>query len=456
MSGIGTGTRITTPTGGRTISADVVVVGAGPAGIAAAARAAEAGRRVVVLDEAPNAGGQIWRHRARAALGTDARRWLDRLSRTRAEVRQGVAVVDVIGGDDPAGFIIVSERHRGGTEVTRARTLVIATGARERFLPFPGWTLPGVVGIGGAQALVKQGASFRGKRVVIAGTGPLILPVAASLTDAGARLQLVAEQARFEAVRDFALSLLSQPETLLQAAMYRLAFLRTPYALGTWVTSANGADRLTSVTVTNGRATWSIPCDVLCTGYGLLPNVEMPRLLGCDVRAGAVAVDDRQQTSVANAFAAGEVTGVGGVALAVVEGEIAGAAAAGVARLDASLVRRRQALRGVAARLERTFAVRDEIRSLPRGDTIVCRCEDVPHARLGSLGDAREAKLYTRAGMGACQGRVCGPALEFLLGWPPGTVRSPLEPARVSTLAVAAHALATSASPATTHSSSGA
>jgi thioredoxin reductase len=448
-------TRVQTPTGGTTINADVVVIGAGPAGIAAAARAAEAGRRVVVLDEAPNAGGQIWRHRARANLGSDARRWLDRLARTRAEVRHGVAVVDAIAGDRGSGFTVVSERHRGGAEVTRARALVIATGARERFLPFPGWTLPGVVGIGGGQALVKQGATVRGKRIIIAGTGPLILPVAASLTDAGGRVLLVAEQASFEAVRDFALSLLTQPETLLQAALYRLAFMRTRYATGTWVTAATGTDRLTGVTVTNGKATWTIPCDLLCTGYGLAPNVEMARLLGCDERGGVVTVDDRQQTSVPGAFAAGEVTGVGGVALAVVEGEIAGAAAAGVARPDASLVRRRQGLRGIAARLEQAFAVRDEIRHLARPDTIVCRCEDVRHSLVAPLGDARQAKLYARAGMGACQARVCGPALEFLFGWQAGTVRPPLEPARLSTLCVAAHALATSASPAPTHSSSG-
>lgn len=418
-----------------TTTADVVVVGAGPAGMAAAVRAAEARRRVVVLDEAPNVGGQIWRHRTRATLGSDARRAVDRLSRSSADVRRGVAVVDASVAGDGAIFV-VAERHRGGVEAVRTSALVIATGARERFLPFPGWTLPGVMGIGGAQALVKQGASFRGKHVVIAGTGPLILPVAASLTDNGARVMLVAEQAPFQAVRDFAISLLGQPETLLQAAMYRLAFLRTPYATGTWVTAASGTDRLTNVTVTNGRATWSLPCEVLCTGYGLVPNVEMACLVGCATSDGAVVVDERQATNVPGVFAAGEVTGIGGVALAVVEGEVAGAAAAGVPRVDSSLARRRAALRAVARRMERTFAVRAEARALARSDTVVCRCEDVRHAAVASLGDARAAKLYARAGMGACQGRVCGPALEMLFGWQPGRVRLPLEPARLSTLAV--------------------
>ena len=438
--------------GAGATTVDVVIVGAGPAGIAAAVRAAESRRRVVVLDEAPNVGGQIWRHRSRDTLGAEARLWIDRLSRTNAEVRRGVAVVDVVVGGDDAPIVVVAERHRGGAEVIRASALVIATGARERFVPFPGWTLPGVLGIGGAQALLKQGATFRGKRVVIAGTGPLILPVAASLTDAGARVLLVAEQAPFQAVRDFAISLLTQPDTLLQAALYRLAFLRTPYAMGTWVTSASGTDRLAAVTVANARSTWSLPCDVLCTGYGLVPNIEMPRFLGCATADGAAVVDERQATTVPRVFAAGEVTGVGGVTLAIVEGEIAGAAAAGVARVDPSLVRRRHALRAVARRMDRTFAVRPEIRSLARGDTIICRCEDVRCAAIASLSGSRQAKLYTRAGMGACQGRVCGPALELLFGWQSGTVRSPLEPARLSTLSTAALAGA-AASTDTLHSS---
>ena len=435
-------TRVTTPSAGpvAVLDADVAVIGAGPAGIAAAARAAEAGRRVVVLDEAPNVGGQIWRHRARSALGTDARRWLDRLARTQAHVLRGLAVIDATPAAERGGFTVVAERHRGGVEVVRARALVLATGARERFLPFPGWTLPGVMGIGGAQALLKQGATFRGTRVVIAGSGPLLLPVAASLSDAGARVVLVAEQAPADAVRDFALSLLSRPETLVQAARYRLAFLRTPYALGTWVTEARGSERVTSVAVSEGRTMRVVGCDVLCTGYGLVPNVELARLLGCPVVDGAVAVNARQATAVAGVFAAGEVTGVGGVALAVVEGEIAGAAAAGIARVDASLVRRRRGLRGMADRLARAFAVRPEIAALARDDTIICRCEDVRRGAIASLGDTRQAKLYTRAGMGACQGRVCGPALEALFGWPAGTVRVPLELARLSTLSVAAAA----------------
>jgi len=195
---------------------------------------------------------------------------------------------------------------------------------------------------------------------------------------------------------------------------------------------------VTSVLVSDGRSTRAVSCDVLCTGYGLVPNVELARIVGCATNGGAVIVNDRQETSVAGVFAAGEITGIGGVALSLVEGEAAGAVAAGAMRIDSALVRRRASLRDMAVRLERTFVLRPALASLSRDDTIICRCEDVRRGALASLGDSRQAKLYTRAGMGACQGRVCGPALEVLFGWSPGTVRSPIEPTRLSTLCVAA------------------
>ncbi|HEX6052637.1 MAG TPA: FAD/NAD(P)-binding oxidoreductase, partial [Gemmatimonadaceae bacterium] len=374
-----------------------------------------------------------------------------------ADVHHGAAVVDAVApASADAPFIVVAERHRGGPAiVVHARTVVLATGARERFLPFPGWTLPGVVGIGGAQALLKQGAEFTGRRVVIAGTGPLMLPVAASLSGAGARVVLVAEQAPAAAVRDFAMSLIWQPEALAQAALYRLAFLGAPYQLGTWVTEAVGGERVESVTVSSGGRTRRVACDVLCTGYGLVPNVELARLLGCAVADGAVAVSESQETTIPRVFAAGEATGIGGVALSLVEGEIAGAAAAGAIRPDSALARRRASLQRFARALARTFAPRAELRALVRDETIVCRCEDVARRSVMALGDARQAKLYTRAGMGACQGRVCGPALEFLFGWAPGTVRPPAEPARLGTLTVAGLSLAPAGLTPTSNISSG-
>jgi NADPH-dependent 2,4-dienoyl-CoA reductase/sulfur reductase-like enzyme len=183
-----------------------------------------------------------------------------------------------------------------------------------------------------------------------------------------------------------------------------------------------------------GSKTWTEPCDYLACGFGLIPNVELGALLGCLMTDSGVQVDEYQQTSVPGVFCAGEATGIGGLELSLVEGEIAGYAAAG--RLEAA-----QALFGIRARharfataLDRAFALRPELKRLPQDDTLVCRCEDVTFGRVRSCSNWRDAKLQTRCGMGPCQARVCGGAIEFLLGWKPESVRPPVFPARIKSL----------------------
>ena len=416
------------------LEVDVAVVGAGPAGIAAAASAARAGARVVLVEEGPNVGGQIWRHRPGAGAPAAARGWLARLERSGARVLTGTTVFDVRHGEGDGVVLALALADGGATEL-RARTLVLATGARERFLPFPGWTLPGVVGIGGAQALLKAGASVRGKTVVIAGSGPLLLPVAASLAHAGARVALVAEQAPAGRVVSFAAGLWRRPGALLDAVRYRAGFFGAPYRTGHWVTEARGTSALESVVVTDGRRSRAIDCDLLCVGFGLVPNIELPLQLACATESGAVRVDHRQETSVRGVYCAGEPTGVGGVDLALVEGEIAGLCAARHDGDATPLHRRRARLRRLAVGMDRAFALRDELRALPTADTIACRCEDVAYGDIERGWSSRQAKLYARVGMGACQGRVCGPGLAFLLGWEEdATVRVPVTPVRLGAL----------------------
>ncbi|HEY6928352.1 MAG TPA: FAD/NAD(P)-binding oxidoreductase [Thermoanaerobaculia bacterium] len=414
------------------LDAQIAVVGAGPAGIAAATRAAEAGSDVLVIDEAPGPGGQIWKHRRPEHAPRAARKWLERFVRSGARLVRGAQVIAATSDGE-----LRAELPGAGGHMLDVRwgRLILATGARERFLPFPGWTLPNVIGVGAAQALLKAGVSFQGRRVAIAGSGPLLLPAAAALAAGGARVGLVAEQAPFPSVARFAGGLLRQPGKLLQAAMYRGRFAGTRYRTGTWITSARGDDRVREAVYTDGNRSRTVACDVLCCGYGLVPNLDLPMLLGCATSAGKVVVDERQQTSQDSIYCAGELTGIGGVDLALVEGEIAGLAAAGKSHGDRSLPARRSRQAEFAARLEAAFALRDELKSLARPDTIVCRCEDVILARLDPRWRRRQAKLYSRAGMGPCQGRVCGPALEFLFGWESDTVRVPVRPTPLAGLA---------------------
>jgi NADPH-dependent 2,4-dienoyl-CoA reductase/sulfur reductase-like enzyme len=215
----------------------------------------------------------------------------------------------------------------------------------------------------------------------------------------------------------------------MQGARYRGKLWKTPYRTGCWVVEAiagDGGQKLDSVLVTDGTRTWAEPCDLLATGYHLVPNTEIAQLLGCKFRGSFVQVDNAQRTSLPNVFCAGEPTGIAGLEAALVQGEIAGLACAG--QSGSSLQRRAAKELAFGEGLANAFALRSELRSLSRADTIVCRCEDVAFASLSGHTSWTDAKLQTRCGMGPCQGRICGPAVEHLLGWRPVSVRQPLFP----------------------------
>jgi len=399
---------------------DVVVVGAGPAGLAAACRAAERGKRVAMLDDNPLPGGQIWRGASQEAAG-----WIRRAQRLGVEWIAGARVFDAPEPQQLAVEMFADECRIG------YGSLILATGARERFLPFPGWTLPNVMGAGGLQALAKSGLPIAGKRVVVGGSGPLLLAVARYLKTHGADVRLIAEQTPQAAVVRFVMRF---PRKLAQALALRAGLLGVPYLTSCWPVSAQGREKLESVTLTRDGRAWSEACDYLACGFGLIPNVELAVLLGCRLSANGVAVDGVQETSVKGVFAAGETTGVGGLDLSLVEGEIAGYAAGGNTDRATALFATRAAHRRFAQALERTFALRPELRGLPQPSTFVCRCEDVTWDRVRACRNWREAKLHTRCGMGPCQGRICGGAVEFLLGWHAESVRPPVLPARVRAL----------------------
>jgi len=410
---------------------DVLVVGAGPAGIAAAYRAAECGRSVLLADENPACGGQIWRA-DRSSAGTPAAAvWLARLAASGVEILPGATAFEA---DADAGLIRFE--HEFETVEVHCLRLILATGARELFLPFPGWTLPGVVGAGGLQALVKGGFPATGRRVLVAGSGPLLLAAAALLGRHGAEVLGIYEQTSLAHLARFSLQLWTFPNKILEAAGLAMTARGVPLRSGWWVVSAGGSNaRLEWVKLTDGWRETKVECDLLACGYGLRPNTELAQLIGCRVSAGAVAVDEFQNTSVDGVLAAGEVTGIGGAELSLEEGSVAGYAAAGEPDRARAHFAARARYQGFAAALERAFTLRQELNSTVTADTIVCRCEDVTAGRLGEFKSWKEAKLGSRCGMGACQGRTCGPAAEFLYGWGAGSVRPPVAPVRVGTLA---------------------
>lgn len=404
--------------------AEVLVLGAGPAGLAAAVTAARAGARVTVVDLLPEPGGQVWRGLWRSLHPGAAAPWFSALRELPIDLRLRTRAVTApapgrLGVEGPGG--------PGGIAYDR---LVLATGARERFLPFPGWTLPGVLGAGALQALVKGGLEVRGRRVVVSGSGPLLWAVGAHLREAGAEVVRVAEQAPLGNLLPLAGPLLRHPGKLRQAA----GFLGLPFRSGAWVLRAEGDGRLERVLLREGgRERW-VPCDLLACGFGLLPALEAAQMLGCATLDGRVVVDSLQRTSVADIFAAGEPTGVGGLDKALLEGRVAGLAAAGREADAKALAPQVRAERAFVRALEAAFALRRELRALPEPDTVFCRCEDVAYGQLLPLSRGRDARLHARCGMGACQGRTCGPAAAFHFGWEPGGPRQPLFPAAFAAL----------------------
>jgi len=408
---------------------DVLVVGGGPAGMAAATVAAECGVQVAIVDDNRALGGQIWRESSRGGQHEERNHWEARLRARQVQLLCGYRVVD-----QPEAGVLLAESGEKYREL-RWQRLIVATGARERFLPFPGWTLPNVMGAGGLQAMVKCGLPIRGKRVVVAGTGPLLLAVAAYLGKQGAAVVLVSEQASWGRLARFAAELARFPQKLWQGLGLRRELAGVRFAANSWPLEAHGDSRLEAVTVSAAGKPANIACDYLACGFHLLPNVELPLLLGCQLDGDYVRVDEWQQTTVEGVYCAGEPTGIGGVELALVEGQIAGWSAAGKVGEARRLFPARARAQRFRRLLDRTFALRPELKRLPHPDTFVCRCEDVPYSRLRPHASWRAAKLHTRCGMGPCQGRVCGPATEFLLDWKAESVRPPIFPARVMNLA---------------------
>ncbi|MGW3129056.1 FAD-dependent oxidoreductase [Streptomyces sp. NPDC001123] len=440
----------------------LAVIGAGPAGLAATLAAARHGLRVALIDAAPEAGGQFYRQPA-AGLGARRPQALHHRWRSWELLRDGLdrhIATGLVTHLRDHHVWCVTRRRSGftvhallGPEQERpvevhADAVLLATGGYEKVLPFPGWTLPGVVTAGGAQAMLKGGLVLPGRTAVVAGTGPLLLPVATGLAAAGARVAALVESAGPRGFVRRSPALAAQPAKLAEGAHYAIRLFRhgVRTLVHHTVVEAHGDQRLEAVTVaaldTAGRVRPDtrrrITCDTLAVGHGMLPHTDLAEGLGCRIDGLAVRVDDEQRTDVPGVWAAGEATGVGGAVLALAEGHIAGRSAA--ERLSgrepdprgwAGAARTRAGLRRFAAAMDDAYAPPAHWTEQVTDDTVVCRCEEVTGGavrravtELGA-GDVRTVKLLTRAGMGWCQGRMCGPAVAGLAGCPETAARRP-------------------------------
>ena len=445
---------------------DVAVVGAGPAGLAAAGAAVAQGARVAVVDAAEQPGGQFWRHRSETAGAPDDgafhHGWGEYLA-LRTAFDAGIASGGIsyfpstsvwmarrLGGtpEHPGRFALeLAPAHGGGSAPVpsiRAARLVLATGGYDRQLPVPGWDLPGVMAAGGIQAFVKQNGMLPGRRFVIAGTGPFLLPVAANIVQAGGAVAAVCESASLTGWLPRAHRAAGVPAKALEGAEYAWAFLRhrIPYRIRTVITEILGDGRVEAVrTARVSGAGGVVPeserliegVDGVGLGWGFTPQLELPVQLGASTRVdvdGSLIcdVDAHGRSSVPGLFLAGELTGVGGAVLAVLEGRITGRSAGAEAVSGAAGPVAPGEQRAVAR--QRGFAEAMHLaHPIPAGwqdrlteSTVVCRCEEVS---AGALLDARSElaaedlrteKGVTRAGMGWCQGRVCGFAVSCLSG----------------------------------------
>ncbi|WP_051579812.1 FAD-dependent oxidoreductase [Pseudonocardia acaciae] len=427
---------------------DVVVIGAGPAGMAAAATALAGGLSVALVDSGNALGGQFWRHppeHAREAIRTDDlhhhlreyRALSGALSAGALDVRLRHDVWTAVGADRGFDVHAVDRREepREAAVVLRARRLVVATGGYDRQLPFPGWDLPGVLTIGGLQALLKGGGVAAGSRVALGGTGPFLLPVAAGLAARGVEVVAVCEAANPLAWLRHPGALLRNPAKWVEGAGYVRRGVRVRPR--TAIIGAHGVDRVASVRIASltpeGRprpgTERRVEVDAVGVGWGFAPQLDLPVTLGCalaDAEDGnaVVAVDDGQRTSVPGVYAAGEACGIGGAMLALREGQLAAESVlADAGAPPATPYRRLAAVRSEVAR-HRAFAramalahpVPPAWSEWLTDETVVCRCEEVTAAavRAAEASDHRQVKQLTRAGMGWCQGRMCGPAVHSL------------------------------------------
>lgn len=450
---------------------DLVVIGAGPAGMAAATKGPGLGLKVLLLDEQAQAGGQIYRRvqdagpQALRILGSDyaeGRALVERLQASGADTCFGAFVVDV------SPQLVVFFRAEGSIRQVRAKQLIVATGAMERASPFPGWTLPGVMPAGAAQIALKADAVVPSGRVAVAGCGPLLLLVSQQLLRAGVEVVALIETGEpgnaLRALPHLPWALRSHRDLLKGLSMMGgLWRARAPWFRGCDALQAIGDEHVRAVHFRHRGKPKEMPVDTLLVHHGVVPNHQLSRLLGLAHRwsneqlAWQVECDLYGQTSMPGVFVAGDGASIAGALAAANRGTLAALGAArALGRIGPEELHRAAAIH--VAKLRRHIGIRPLLDTLyappewllePADDTIVCRCERVSAGTVREMADLgcagpNQGKFLSRCGMGPCQGRMCGtPVTQLMaqrLGLSPDEVgayriRPPLKPLPLSVIA---------------------
>jgi NADPH-dependent 2,4-dienoyl-CoA reductase/sulfur reductase-like enzyme len=457
---------------------DAIVIGAGPAGMSAASRLAEGGAQVLLVDEQAEPGGQIYRavERNRSettltrALGAEYLRGETLVTRLRASGAVLMLATGVWRVDASAAIAAVWTRRDGVLARHEARHIVVATGAIERPVPVEGWTLPGVMSVGGLQILLKSSGLVPEGRVVLAGTGPLFYLYARQCLDVGVTglvlLDTAPAENRWPSLRSLPGAFRGEGWRYLAKGAGLMTAVRRGAKLHSGVRELRilGNGRAERVAFHDGRGWHEILCDLVALHEGVISNAQMTRAIGCahdwDERAASFRPrrDEAGETSVPAVFVAGDAGGIVGARASECEGERVALALltrlgrldpAAAVKADAVLVREREAHLAVRPFLDRLYRPR---RELPVGETVVCRCEGLTAADIraaaaqGSLGPD-QLKAYSRAGMGPCKGQMCGVTVAGLLADAQGLTsadiglyhaRPPLRPVRIGELAALA------------------
>jgi len=450
---------------------DVIIIGGGLAGLKAAYTLLSHDLKIALIDENPFEGGQY--------LRTLPDNFKDRLLKYKTGVKkEGLKLIEklkesdinillnstVIGIYDNDKIFIDSN---GKAELLYFKNLIIATGAREKYLPFPGWTLPGIFSLGAVQVFLKSNGVLPAEEITLAGSGPFLYAVAYEVLKAGGKVKTIYELKRFGEQLGFSKGLINFPKKIVEALVYMEEILsrHVPIKYGRIVVKAEGRDGVEKVQIAKVNKNYKIieksvdtvETELLAVGFGFTPNLETARSAELEIvyrkalGGWVIKTDEELKTSKPNIFAAGELTGIGGAEKSLIEGELAARSLLKSLSLLENkailkkLIKKRKKALLYAKYFNTIYSIPLDLYSEIADDTIICRCENISMKKIKEAiemgpADINFVKTFTRAGMGNCQGRICGPIIESIIKSlkekvpKPSTTRKPVKPTLVSDL----------------------